>query len=132
MVFNEIKIDPKLLCTRQEVLDTLREGESAYSDLAEIRERYECEFGNDLVWRYPISVGDALGAVIVPVKEGFLSIAIKAVDPEIYEIFDPEEEFLLSASEIEQMKQDWESYSRELVRAMQSMWQILYERETNN
>ena len=129
ILFAGVEVNTKELYTRQEVLDILKDGEATDRDLAKIREKYDEEFGNDLVWRYPIMVGEALGTVIIPVQEGFLSIAYDSMNPEDYEIYDLKNEFLLSSDEIEVMKKDWESYSDGLIKALQSMQQILSSRE---
>lgn len=132
MMFDGIKINPSQLYSRQEVIDILKDGGSSDRALSGIREKYDEKFGNELIWRYPIMVGIALGTVIIPVQEGFLSIAYDEITPEDYKIYDLDNEFLLSADDIKQMKTDWDSYSRELISALQSMWQIQYKREQKN
>ncbi|MDR0286349.1 MAG: hypothetical protein LBI03_01370 [Clostridiales bacterium] len=129
MLFDGIEIDHAQLYTRQEVLDILRESGATDGDLSKIRENYEEKFGNDLIWRYPIMVGEALGTVIIPVKEGFLSIAYDSMDPEDYEIYDLKNEFLLSSYEIKLMMDSWLEYLKGLMNALQSMQDILYKEE---
>jgi hypothetical protein len=132
MFYDGITINRNLLYTREEVLAILKEGGGTDCDLVTIREQYDKKFGNELMWRYPLMVGNDLGTIIIPVQEGFLSIGYNTMDSEDYEIYDLDAEFLLSAEDVQSMINAWEDYSRGLVKAMQSMWQILYMREKRN
>jgi len=129
MCFDGITIDRMQLYTQQEVLSILKQGNGSDRDLALIRQEYDKRFGNELIWRYPLMVGDDLGAVLIPVREGFLSIGYNEMSPEEYEIFNLDAVILLSADEIQQMKDDWNSYARGLRTALESMWQIQIMRE---
>ena len=127
IVFNSIEIETKKLYTRKEVLEILGRGGATDRDLTNIRDKYSEEFGNELIWRYPIMVGEALGTVIIPVQEGFLSIAYDSVKPDVYEIYDLKNEILLSDHEVTLMLDDWALYSQELIKAMENMREILLE-----
>jgi len=132
MIFDGVQIDPEQLFTQQEVLNILKKGGGTDRNLAVVRQKYDEKFGYELIWRYPLMVGDDLGAVLVPVQEGFLSIAFNEMNRDEYEVFEPEKAFLLSADEIQHLKDEWNSYSRGLRTALESMWQIQAGRETEN
>ena len=132
MKFNGKEIDPAQLYTQQEVLDILEEGGGTDRALVEIRDNYEGKFGDDLVWRYPIMVGFALGAVLIQVREGILSIAYDAMDPEEYELYDLKNQLLLSADDLKTMKSEWDSYAKGLSSALKNMWGNQYLQEHPN
>ena len=125
MLFEGIEVDHSKLYTRQEVLDTLSKSGATYSAFSKISEHYEAEFGNNLIWRYPITVGEAIGTVIIPVQEGFLSIAYDSIRSDIYEIYDLRNEHLLSSHDIELMREAWMEYSKGLMNALLDMQNII-------
>ena len=129
MILDGIDINPKQLFTRLEVLDILEKDGGTDRGLSIIRNEYDKTFGGELVFRYPIMAGDALGTVIIPVREGFLSIGYNTMNREDYEIYDLDTERLLSERDIEHMKDTWMIYSKGLVSALCGMWDIQYARE---
>ena len=64
MKINGIKIDISKLISKDELLKELADGSASDSDLSDIRGRYSEEFGNELIWRYPISDGVNAGTVL--------------------------------------------------------------------
>ena len=131
MICNGNRIDPKKLLSKDEVLEMMREGGETDYALSEIRNEYSKRFCDELVWRYPILVGDALGAALIPVQEGFLSIAYNHMNPEDYEIYDLKNVCLLTADEIAQMSKEWKEYSQGLSLTLDSMWAYQSKQEEN-
>ena len=122
MVLGGIRIYPDKLLSKNEALEMMEAGGATDRALSDIRDEYTNRFCDELVWRYPIMVGDALGAAIIPVKEGFLSIAYDHMNPNDYEIYDLDNVCLLTADELQLMVKEWDSYSRALRLALESMW----------
>jgi len=131
IVYDGTKINPEQLLSMDEVLEMMRAGGSTDRALTNVRDEYSSKFCDELVWRYPIMVGYALGAVLVPVKEGFLSIAYNTMNPIDYEIYDLNNTCLLTADELQQMIREWNSYSSGLSSALNSMLDNQRRREEN-
>jgi hypothetical protein len=125
VTINGVTIKPEHLFSRNELIDYLRENSASDRDLAKIREAYQNEFGNELVWRYPISEELHLGTFIIPVKEGFLSLPFNAVDPEDYELLEINDARMLDEDSLELFINDWNRFSDDLLSAMTDMLVIL-------
>jgi len=125
MIYNGMEIDPAHLFSRQEVLYILKSGGGTDRDLSVIREKYDEKFDKEMICRYPIMVGISLGAVLIPVQEGFLCITYDTMTPEEYEKYDLNNDFLLTADAVATMIRDWKQYTKNLLGAMESIQQIL-------
>ena len=121
MKINGIKIDISKLISKDELLKELADGSASDSDLSDIRGRYFEEFGNELIWRYPISDGVNAGTVIVAVKEGFLSLPYNEMESLEYEIFELERANLLDENELKQFISEWKIFSDDLLSALGDM-----------
>lgn len=122
-----IKIDCNNLLTKQQLLEHLEENGCHDRGLSEIRNRYFDEFGNELMWRYPITDGMHNGVVIVTVREGFISLPYDFVDNEVYEIFELEKAAMFDAESMEIFLEDWKSFSDHLTQAMTDMLELMKE-----
>ena len=80
---NGIKFNPQNLMSKDELLEFLKDNGESDRALSRIRERQYDGFGNELIWRYPISDGKYLGTFIAAVKEGFVSIPYDTVSMEV-------------------------------------------------
>lgn len=118
MEINGIEIDVSKLISKAELLKELECGGASDRALADIRGRYSEEFGNELIWRYPISDGVNAGTTIIAVKEGFLSLAYNEMDTIEYEIFDLERTNLLDENELKQFIGNWKKFSDDLLNAL--------------
>lgn len=125
MNFIGMKIDRNKLITKKQLLDHLENNGCHDRGLSEIRERYLDEFGNELMWRYPITDGWHNGVVIVTVREGFISLPYDFVDNEVYEIFELEKAAMFDAESMEIFLDDWNSFSDHLTKAMTDMLVLL-------
>ena len=95
-----ITLDFSKLLSKDALLQYLEENGATDHTLADIRNRYESEFGNELMWRYPLSAGLHAGAFIIPVQEGFLSIPYDEMDAQEYELLTLEGAGLMDEDEI--------------------------------
>ena len=121
MKINGIEIDSSGLISKDEVLNELADGSASDRDLSDVRGRYFEEFGNELIWRYPISDGVNAGTTIIAVKEGFLSLPYNEMAETEYELFDLERANLLDENELKQFIDDWKSFSDDLMGALGDM-----------
>lgn len=125
MTINGIQIDPQRLMSKDELLRFLRENGESDRILGDIRERNQEEFGNELIWKYPISDGKYNGVFIVVVKEGFISLPYDAVDREDYEILELQDAAMFDVESMEYFIDDWRLFSDDLTGAMGDMLRIL-------
>lgn len=120
-------VDVTKLLTRAELLDFLEEDGASDRSLAKVRERYMDQFGNEMVWRYPISDGMHTGTFIVCVQEGFISLPYDVIDAEDYEMLELQDAAMYDAESMRIFIEDWETFSKDLTGAMQEMLRILSE-----
>ena len=129
MQFLSYEIDTAKLATQAEVLELLWENGGTYAGLSSLRDRYHKEFGNELVWHYPISEGYHMGVHIVCVQEGFLALPYNSMDAEECEIFELENAAFLDSEALEFFINDWRLYSDDLLAALCAMEQVMRGRE---
>jgi len=127
MKFIGIEVDKKKLYSKQALLDYLRENGENDRVLAYIRTEYFDAFGNEMMWRYPISDGLHTGTFIVLVKEGFISLPFNEIDVEDYEILDLEDAAMFDEDAIQFFIDDWKLFSDDLMEAMTDIKRILAE-----
>jgi hypothetical protein len=125
MTINGVKIDPDKLMSKDELLEFLRENGESDRALAHIRERYQNEFGNELVWSYSISDGKHMGTFIAAVREGFLSLPYDAADREDYELLELDDASMFDEDAMQYFIDDWKRFSDDLLAAMTDMLGIL-------
>ena len=129
MQFLNYEIDKAKLFTKAEVLTLLENGGEDFTALAPVRDRYHEDFGNELIWNFPISDGANGGTFFVLVKEGVLSLPYDGVDTEVYEIFEPQYATLLDADAVQYCIGLWTSFSDDLLKAMEAMQRMLAAKE---
>lgn len=120
-------VDVAKLLTQAELLDFLKEDGASDRSLAKVRERYMDQFGNEMVWQYPISDGMHTGTFIVCVQEGFISLPYDVIDAEDYEMLELQDAAMYDAESMRIFIEDWETFSKDLTSAMQEMLRILSE-----
>jgi len=121
MKFLDYEIDTSKLSTQAEVLRLLEERGENFTALEPVRNRYHEEFGNELVWTFPISDGANSGSLFVLVQEGILGLPYNAVDIEVYEVFDLRDATLLDAEAMQYCIDLWKPFSDDLLAAMETM-----------
>lgn len=125
MMINDVHICPEKLISKEELLALLRENGESDCALALLRERYQDEFGNELIWHYPISDGKHMGTFIAVVKEGIISLPYDCVDSEDYELLVLEDAAMFDGDAMQIFIDDWQSFSDDLLSAMKNMLRIL-------
>jgi len=129
MNFLDYDIDTSKLFTKAELLDFLEENGGSDRALSKVRERYMVDFGNELVWYYPISDGKHKGTFIVFVQEGFISIPYDIVDAIDHEILELQQTAMFDDEAMQYFIDDWISFSDNLTSAMKDMHRILSEKK---
>lgn len=125
MILGGIQINPDKLISKDELLQFLRENGESDRALSHIRERYQAEFGNELIWLYPVSDGKHMGTFIAAVKEGFISLPYDCADREDYELLVLEDAAMFDEDAMQAFIDDWRSFSEDLLSAMNDMLHIL-------
>ena len=124
MFINGTKINKSKLLSKDELLIHLNNHDACDRGLIDIRYQNHEQFGNELMWWYPISNGNHAGMAIVVVKEGFLCLPYHEIDKADYELFDLTSVELLDAESLENFISDWKAFSDNLVSAMMDMKRI--------
>jgi hypothetical protein len=119
------QIDPGKLMSKDELLAFLRENGESDRALAHIRERYQSDFGNELIWYYPISDGKHMGTFIAAVKEGFISLPYDAADKEDRELLILDDATMFDEGAMRDFIDDWHAFSDHLLLAMADMLRTL-------
>jgi len=125
MEINGIRIDVSKLLSKDELLEELKNGGASDRALADIRNRYYEEFGNELIWRYPISDDEHAGVSIVVVKEGFLSLPYYEMDKSEYELFELDHAALFDSDTLQYLIDGWKAFSDDLSSALNDMLNII-------
>lgn len=125
-------VDPAKLLTRAELFDFLNENGGHDRALARIRERHYTYFGNEMIWRYPISDGKHAGTFIVLIREGFISLPYDTIDSEDYEMLEIEDAAMFTAEDMKLFIDDWTSFSSDLLFMMKDACRMLSARECTN
>jgi hypothetical protein len=124
MKINGIEIDVSRLISKAELLDELACSGASDRSLSDTRNRYNGDFGIELIWRYPISDGVNAGTTIVAVKEGFLSLPYNEMETSDYELFDLERANLLDEDELVNFIDEWKKFSDDLLSSLNDMLKI--------
>lgn len=120
-------VDITKLLTQAELLGYLEQNGASDRSLAKVREQYMNQFGNEMVWRYPISDGKHTGTFIVCIREGFISLPYGCIDAEDYELLELQDAAMFDVSSMQGFIEDWSSFSEDLTSAMKEMLRILSE-----
>ena len=128
MKITGIEINVSKLFSKDELLQELKENGESDNALVPVRNRYYEEFGNELIWYYPLSDGDFSGCAIVVVKEGFLRLPYDYIEKFEHEIFEPESAMLLDKDHFENFIENWKKYSDDLMNAFGDMLNIVKEK----
>lgn len=127
MKFLDFDVDTSKLFAKAELLKFLEENGEDNRALTKVRKRYLVDFGDELVWYYPISDGVHKGTFIVFVQEGFISIPFDIVDAVDYEILELKQTAMFNADTMQHLINEWIPFSDNLVAAMKDMHRILSE-----
>lgn len=121
------------LRSRQELLDYFNENGPTHSALMDFCEEYREKYGNELCWPYPISDGKHLGTFFVLVREGVLSLPYDDADKVDYELFCMDDAAMFQDyADMEIFMDDWKLFHNDLMQAMTSMRDYLYNQEVRS
>lgn len=112
--YMNLLLNPEELPAKDELIEEIRDGGGTDAALAELREQQHEKYGNELIWRFPISEGESAGGFIMPVREGILWIPYDEMEKETGEILLLDDAELLTEDACEIMAEDYMSYAKEL------------------
>ena len=117
------QIEAALLPTHEEILEALSIDDSEQA-LDRVQEDRPDGYGCNLNWRYPISDGNYAGAIIIPVREGFLWLPYENMDKgELsYALADIE---LLDAESVTILEIEAVTYMQGLIDALEDMKHVV-------
>jgi len=118
-----------LLC-KNELMERLSDGDYTDRTLTEIRDEYMNTLGFDPVWRYPFCYDGGLGAVLIPVQEGFLWLPYNIIDIEDNEIYEPDAASLLDAESCRYLIDEMRDYMEPFAAVMEYVAEELKEEES--
>jgi hypothetical protein len=125
MILRGIEIDKTKLYSKDELLTHLKENGESDKALSSVRDAYQEAFGNELMWRYPISDGLHAGTMIVTVKEGFISLPFNCMDETEYEFFELDRAAMFNEDALQCFITDWKDFSDDLLGALNDMLAIV-------
>lgn len=117
------------LISKDALLEQLSEGGYTDRALTQIRDKYMEVLGFDPIWRYPFCHDGGLGAVLIPVKEGYLWLPYSIIDIDDNEIYEPESASLLDAESCELLIEEMTRYVDPLTSVMRYVADELRETE---
>ena len=129
MQYMDLQIDKSKLMTMTEVVDYLETYGANYSVFSELRDRYEEEFGNSLVWNYQSCADYFPGFFLMPVQEGILGVPYNEVEADAFEVIVTDGIALLSAEDLRERLTAYRSFAEGLMNAMEDM--IIFARMCN-
>ena len=121
MIISGKAVDVSKLVSKDELLDDLKHNGASDRALSDLRNRYNQDFGDELIWQYPICDGVNLGITIVTVKEGFIALPFNNTDSTEYELFNLERAYLLHENALISLISEWSKYSENLLLALIDM-----------
>ena len=98
-----VAIDPEQLYSEQEIYAKMFYGGPSDKTMGNIRNRYKEAFGRDLVCVYPFPIFGHIGAIIVPVREGFCMVPYDEVHKDLGVVYNVEAAQLIEVELIEDM-----------------------------
>lgn len=111
MKYMDMEIDPNKLRTMAETLSILENEGADYHAIEALRTEQMEQYGQELIWRYPLSDSISLGAFIIPVREGFLWVPYDEVELERGELLLLNNAALLDEEAGKYLAIDWKLYA---------------------
>ena len=127
--YMKLSLNPDDLPTMRELINEIEENGGTDAALAKLREKQHEKYHNELIWRYPISQGDAAGGFIMPVREGILWIPYDDMEKEAGEILLTDNAYLLDEDACEMMADDFSQYADQLCDALRQCANICHQLE---
>ena len=112
--YMKINLNPEELPTMRELIREIVDNGGTDAALADLREKQHEKYHNELIWRYPVSQGEAAGGFIMPVCEGILWIPYDEMEKEAGEILLIDNADLLTEDACEKMADDFSRYADQL------------------
>ena len=127
--YMKLTLNPDDLPTMKELIAKIVENGGTDAALAKLREEQHEKYHNELIWRYPISQGDAAGGFIMPVREGILWIPYDEMEKETGEILLTDNADLLDEEACETLADEYDRYADELCDVLRQAAKICHHLE---
>ena len=121
MYIGKTAVRMKDLWPADEFEDRLFQNGGTYSDLVNLCEKYQDQFGEELFWHYSMTDGRYTGVYLVLVQEGVLAISYDEVTEQDHESFVRESVKLCTDEDLNWLMADWRRTSDQLLSAMDAM-----------
>ena len=125
-------IDCRDLMPMTEFVDKLFDGGGTFTDLTELCEEYEIEYGTPLYWLHPFTDGQYNGCYFVLVQEGVLVLSYDEIDGCDHEVFIRESARLCDAEEMRCFLTEWNVRSTVLTGTISSLLNFLERKEAGS
>lgn len=99
----------------------LEESGATFASLESFYEPYSMALHRDLIWRIPYGCLDFSGCVLCLVQEGILCLPYDAVDSQEYELFNTENERLLTKESLLELLQEFNEQTSSLATVLIEM-----------
>ena len=122
-------IDCSQLMSKDEFVEKLFEKGGTFSDLTNLCEANETDFGMPLYWMHPYTDGLYNGCYFVLVREGILVLSYDAIDWEEHEVFDRESARLCDAEEMQNFAWEYQQRTNEMLNTLHAFLFFLERKE---
>lgn len=103
----------------------LEESGATFASLESFYEPYSMALHRDLIWRIPYGCLDFSGCVLCLVQEGILCLPYDAVDSQEYELFNTENERLLTKESLLELLQEFNEQTSSLATVLMEMGKLV-------
>lgn len=125
LAYMGLQLDREQLMSKEDLIAYLNENGMSDRGIGGLRELQYAQYNKEIIWRYPLCDGNALGGYIFPVKEGFLWIPYDEVESDRGELLVMEDAELLGADGLKSLREDFASYSADLCSALKEAEKIV-------
>ena len=134
---NLIYVDSKVIDTNDlmpmdEFVEKLFDEGGTFTDLTNLCENYEIEYGTPLYWMHPFTDGKYNGCYFVLVREGILVLSYDEIDDSDHEIFVRDSARLCDAAEMRCFQTEWNLRAENLAGTISSLLFFLERKEAGS
>lgn len=122
-------IDCSELIPMNTFVEKLFEACGTFTDLTDLCEECQAEYGTPLYWMYPFTDGRYNGCYFVLVREGIMVISYDEIDGINHESFEKENARLCDAAEMRCFLNDWKQRSEEMTETLSHLLCFLERKE---
>ena len=125
-------IDCSELIPMNTFVEKLFEACGTFTDLTDLCEEYQAEYGTPLYWMYPFTDGRYNGCYFVLVREGIMVISYDEIDGINHESFVKESARLCDAAEMRCFLNDWNQRVEDMMATLTALLAFLERKEAQH